>query len=221
MRVYSNCHKRLPPGHTNGKLESWAEGAASLAGQVSVLLHLCYHERPPVLQAHVDRSPFLSGAVSIWQRRPAASYDWSSGACNLHYRRIHAQALALSVPLVQNKGEGLTMQRLRGYAMASFKANCSACARWALWHILQCVCHCLELHHIQATDQSVQAQMIVGVVVNVVGEANFETREKKCPQDFALWKASKPGEPSWPSPWGQGRPGQHANESTILRKLRD
>jgi len=47
------------------------------------------------------------------------------------------------------------------------------------------------------------------------GEANFETREKKCPQDFALWKASKPGEPSWPSPWGQGRPGWHIECSAM------
>ena len=36
-----------------------------------------------------------------------------------------------------------------------------------------------------------------------------ETETKKDPLDFALWKASKPGEPSWPSPWGEGRPGWH------------
>jgi hypothetical protein len=38
-------------------------------------------------------------------------------------------------------------------------------------------------------------------------EANFETNEKRSQQDFALWKAAKPGEPSWDSPWGKGRPG--------------
>jgi cysteinyl-tRNA synthetase len=32
---------------------------------------------------------------------------------------------------------------------------------------------------------------------------------KKAPIDFALWKLAKPGEPSWPSPWGPGRPGWH------------
>ena len=31
--------------------------------------------------------------------------------------------------------------------------------------------------------------------------------DKRHPSDFALWKAAKPGEPSWDSPWGQGRPG--------------
>ncbi len=36
-----------------------------------------------------------------------------------------------------------------------------------------------------------------------------ETEKKEDPLDFALWKAAKPGEPAWPSPWGDGRPGWH------------
>jgi len=36
--------------------------------------------------------------------------------------------------------------------------------------------------------------------------------------DFALWKASKPGEPSWESPWGQGRPGWHIECSVMSRR---
>ena len=38
----------------------------------------------------------------------------------------------------------------------------------------------------------------------------FGAENKKHPADFALWKFSKPGEPSWPSPWGEGRPGWHS-----------
>jgi cysteinyl-tRNA synthetase len=38
---------------------------------------------------------------------------------------------------------------------------------------------------------------------------------KETPMDFALWKASKPGEPSWKSPWGQGRPGWHIECSAM------
>jgi cysteinyl-tRNA synthetase len=38
---------------------------------------------------------------------------------------------------------------------------------------------------------------------------------KKDPRDFALWKASKPGEPSWPTPWGAGRPGWHLECSAM------
>src|SRR5690606_27670630 len=33
--------------------------------------------------------------------------------------------------------------------------------------------------------------------------------------DFVLWKAAKPGEPSWPSPWGEGRPGWHIECSAM------
>ena len=39
--------------------------------------------------------------------------------------------------------------------------------------------------------------------------------EKREPADFALWKASKPGEPSWDSPWGPGRPGWHIECSAM------
>ncbi|MBF8264547.1 MAG: cysteinyl-tRNA synthetase [Dehalococcoidia bacterium] len=39
--------------------------------------------------------------------------------------------------------------------------------------------------------------------------------DKEHPMDFALWKASKPGEPSWPSPWGPGRPGWHIECSAM------
>ena len=41
---------------------------------------------------------------------------------------------------------------------------------------------------------------------------------KRDPLDFALWKAAKPGEPSWPSPWGAGRPGWHIECSAMTRK---
>ncbi len=39
--------------------------------------------------------------------------------------------------------------------------------------------------------------------------------EKKSPYDFALWKAAKPGEPWWDSPWGKGRPGWHIECSVM------
>ncbi len=42
---------------------------------------------------------------------------------------------------------------------------------------------------------------------------------KKEPLDFALWKKAKPEEPSWPSPWGEGRPGWHIECSTMSTDL--
>jgi len=46
------------------------------------------------------------------------------------------------------------------------------------------------------------------------GQSGF----KKSSLDFALWKASKPGEPSWDSPWGPGRPGWHIECSAMVSK---
>jgi len=43
--------------------------------------------------------------------------------------------------------------------------------------------------------------------------------EKKDPLDFALWKAAKPGEPTWDSPWGPGRPGWHLECSAMSEDL--
>ena len=46
--------------------------------------------------------------------------------------------------------------------------------------------------------------------------ARVEVDENKAaPEDFVLWKAAKPGEPSWPSPWGPGRPGWHIECSAM------
>jgi cysteinyl-tRNA synthetase len=49
--------------------------------------------------------------------------------------------------------------------------------------------------------------------------ARVEINEKKNnPMDFALWKSSKPGEPTWDSPWGPGRPGWHIECSAMSKK---
>ncbi len=48
--------------------------------------------------------------------------------------------------------------------------------------------------------------------------ADPEAAKKKDPFDFALWKAAKPGEPSWESKWGKGRPGWHIECSAMVRE---
>lgn len=45
--------------------------------------------------------------------------------------------------------------------------------------------------------------------------------EKESPADFALWKAQKPGEPAWESPWGMGRPGWHIECSAVMAYWRN
>jgi cysteinyl-tRNA synthetase len=55
---------------------------------------------------------------------------------------------------------------------------------------------------------------------NLESGARVERGEhKRAPLDFALWKAKKPGEPAWDSPWGPGRPGWHIECSAMSTKL--
>ena len=51
------------------------------------------------------------------------------------------------------------------------------------------------------------------------GDLVGDTKEKKSENDFALWKMSKPGEPSWSSPWGMGRPGWHIECSAMASSI--
>ncbi len=44
-------------------------------------------------------------------------------------------------------------------------------------------------------------------------------RDKRSPEDFAVWKAATPGEPAWPSPWGPGRPGWHIEDTAMTERL--
>ena len=51
------------------------------------------------------------------------------------------------------------------------------------------------------------------------GDGGDQAARKQSTADFALWKSAKPEEPSWDSPWGQGRPGWHIECSAMSRKL--
>jgi cysteinyl-tRNA synthetase len=98
--------------------------------------------------------------------------------------------------------------------------------------------------HIQEMITIIQVLIDRGVAYCVDGDVYFEVRRcpdygklshrsleelragarvevdhrKRDPLDFALWKASKPGEPSWDSPWGPGRPGWHIECSAMSMK---
>ena len=55
---------------------------------------------------------------------------------------------------------------------------------------------------------------------DMLAGARISVNENKTnPMDFALWKGSKPGEPTWESPWGPGRPGWHIECSAMSREL--
>ena len=66
-------------------------------------------------------------------------------------------------------------------------------------------------HYGQLSGRNIE-DMMAGARVDV-------DDRKQNPMDFALWKSAKPGEPSWTSPWGNGRPGWHIECSTMRMKL--
>ncbi|MDE2484069.1 MAG: cysteine--tRNA ligase [candidate division NC10 bacterium] len=98
--------------------------------------------------------------------------------------------------------------------------------------------------HIREMIELIHALMVKGVAYAVDGDVYFEVRRspdygklshrgldelrvgarvevdprKRDPLDFALWKASRPGEPAWESPWGPGRPGWHIECSAMSMK---
>lgn len=57
-----------------------------------------------------------------------------------------------------------------------------------------------------------------GQRVDEVSQGEAPARGKRDPRDFTLWKAAKPDEPSWPTPWGRGRPGWHLECSAMATR---
>jgi len=55
-------------------------------------------------------------------------------------------------------------------------------------------------------------------LAEMISKESIYMEKKEYPLDFALWKAAKPGEPFWESPWGRGRPGWHIECSAIALK---
>ncbi|WP_185001335.1 cysteine--tRNA ligase [Crossiella cryophila] len=55
-----------------------------------------------------------------------------------------------------------------------------------------------------------------GQKLDEVQQGESAATGKRDPRDFTLWKAAKPGEPSWPTPWGRGRPGWHLECSAMV-----
>lgn len=55
--------------------------------------------------------------------------------------------------------------------------------------------------------------------VGASGRVDGEGEIKENPLDFALWKSAKPGEVSWQSPWGEGRPGWHIECSVMATTI--
>lgn len=87
---------------------------------------------------------------------------------------------------------------------------------WANRNYIQFVLQC---HQLPCEKKIMVAQNVKEICVERAGERVGVDKRKKNLADFALWKSSKPGEPKWPSPWGEGRPGWHIECSTMIKEL--
>lgn len=100
------------------------------------------------------------------------------------------------------------------------------CATGHIPHIIKLVEQLLEKKHAYVSDNGdvcyqVDSFSEYGKLSNkdvdnlISGSRVAIVKEKRSPLDFVLWKKAKPEEPSWPSPWGDGRPGWHIECSAM------
>ena len=135
--------------------------------------------------------------------------------------------------------EGITVKELGERFIAEYFKDAEALG------IRKATIHPKATENIDAIIQVVKTLEEKGYAYNVNGNVYFRTKkfdgygklshqpleeleagaridiadEKEDPMDFALWKAQKPGEPDWESPWGLGRPGWHIECSAMVNKF--
>ena len=130
--------------------------------------------------------------------------------------------------------EGITVKELADRFIAEYYVDAKALGiRPATVHpkatehiaeIIQLITRLIDNGHAYATPSGdVYYRVSAFPGYGKLSGQNMEDREtvetdKESPEDFALWKAQKPGEPAWDSPWGKGRPGWHIECSAMSMK---
>jgi len=101
-------------------------------------------------------------------------------------------------------------------------------ATTTMGEIIELITTLIEQGHAYAADGDVYFRVRTNEDYGKLSHRNVDSmrsgariapdERKDDPLDFALWKAAKPGEPAWPSPWGGGRPGWHIECSAMIFK---
>ena len=138
----------------------------------------------------------------------------------------------------RSKEEGITAAAVAEKYIAAYFEDVAAL------NVLKADVHPKVTEHIPEIIELVQQLVDNGVAYEVNGDVYFSVKDfpeygklsgrdldemlagarvmigdqKRNPMDFALWKAAKPGEPAWDSPWGKGRPGWHIECSAMSHK---
>jgi cysteinyl-tRNA synthetase len=140
--------------------------------------------------------------------------------------------------IYESNTQGIAMSQLAAEMTADYMKNIQALGVDAIDHFPRCTASMAEI--IKFTQTLIDK----GFAYEAQGDVYFEVSKapdygklsnrriealqgdgggmadrKRAGADFALWKAAKPGEPSWDSPWGKGRPGWHIECSAMSRSL--
>lgn len=141
--------------------------------------------------------------------------------------------------IVESRARGTTVPELAREMTADYLANITALGVTGVDHFPRATDHIDEIiRFTQALEERGFAYAVAGGDVYfdvgrdpeygklshrsteaLQGEGGDMAERKRNANDFALWKSAKPGEPSWPSPWGAGRPGWHIECSAMSRRL--
>ncbi|HYW81599.1 MAG TPA: cysteine--tRNA ligase [Thermoguttaceae bacterium] len=141
--------------------------------------------------------------------------------------------------LIAESGErGMSMAELAAEMTADYMNNLDALGIDAIDHFPRCTDHMDEIIRFTTTliekgfayesegdvyfevDKSADYGKLSHRTTDTMqGEGGEMAGRKRSSADFALWKSAKPGEPSWESPWGPGRPGWHIECSAMSRGL--
>jgi len=140
----------------------------------------------------IDRANQLGTTVRELAEKYASSYFEDMDALNVGRADIYPRATE-EIPKIIEVIQGLVD---KGYAYP---------AQGSVYFRVRNVADYGKLAHRSLESMMARARIEVG-------------EEKEHPMDFVLWKAFKPGEPSWTSPWGQGRPGWHIECSAMSLK---
>lgn len=208
-----------PPGDKEAKVKMYIEEARPAAEVLSASSLVCIDQfaakASGVLRPHLEKlySTTIKGSdhdifTKLTKRYEQRFFD-DMTALNVRYpdklTRVteYGPQIVAFVKQIQDNGYAYENEGSVYYDTGSWEGSGGVYARLEPWN---------------RNDKELQAD----------GEGSLSAQKtsfKKSGADFALWKASRAGEPSWPSPWGEGRPGWHiecsAMASDILGKQFD
>ncbi|HUT09496.1 MAG TPA: cysteine--tRNA ligase [Thermoguttaceae bacterium] len=140
--------------------------------------------------------------------------------------------------IAESKERGIAMSELAAEMTADYMNNLEALGIDAIDHFPRCTDHMDEIIRFTTTliEKGFAYESDGDVYFEVskakdygklshrqteamLGDGGGTAQRKRASADFALWKSAKPGEPSWESPWGPGRPGWHIECSAMSRRL--